>query len=46
MGVFGASLDACEGCDGVIYYDTKLFAFSGGTGKHCRTSSVLLDAIE
>jgi hypothetical protein len=46
MRVFGASLDTCKRCDGVIYYDTKLFALSRGTGKHCRTPSVILSIAE
>jgi hypothetical protein len=36
MGILGASLDACEGSNGVIYYDSNLLTLSPGTGKHCR----------
>ena len=36
MSIVGASLDACEGSNGVIYYDSNLFTLSRGTGKHCR----------
>ena len=35
MGIVGASLDACQGRNGVVYYDPNLFTLSRGTGKHC-----------
>jgi hypothetical protein len=43
MGIVGASFNACEGSNSVVYYDANLFTLSRGTGKHCGTSSILSD---